>query len=251
MVWTISHITAHHENMKRRQLPDHLTDQVGELAAIRDPIDQGEVLLEDLRPVHTMHARVVEEVSLESPRLHEELSPLPLRIYRERPAFEVDPVLGELRRRLFRGLEHQDLTLLKDQQMLPLQGELVAANVFDQNLLFGLLGGDLHRLQVGLAPIAIRPEKRGFVQGEATVVAGRNRRLDQTIHDPSQLDLHLDLALLLVLFLVLLLGLGTQLIFGLEGRDPALLEGEQEDLHCTIQKRLGLTRPPRRGNLRL
>ena len=67
---------------------DHLRDDIGQLAAVGDAIDERQVLGANRRPVDAVHVAVVEVVALEPPRLDEHLPPFVARIEAERPLLQ-------------------------------------------------------------------------------------------------------------------------------------------------------------------
>ena len=79
-VLAASDVAGADEDVKRRQLGDHLRDDIRQLAAIGDAFGQRGVLGAYRRPVQTVHVAVIEIVALETPRLDEHLPPLVARI---------------------------------------------------------------------------------------------------------------------------------------------------------------------------
>ena len=88
LVVALPEVTAADEDVERGELAHQLRQQVRQLAPVRDPRHQRPVLLAHGRPVHAVHAAVVEVVPLEPPRVLVHLPQLGPRVHRERPAGE-------------------------------------------------------------------------------------------------------------------------------------------------------------------
>ena len=175
-------VAAVDEDVQRRQLAHHLREDVGQLAAFGDAIDQRGVLGPDGGPVHAVHLAVVEVVALEAPRLGEHLPPLVARdragtasSTAARPSW---PVGG--RRRLGRGVEDQVVLLAPDQHLLAVRRQLVAPHVVEKRLELGLVGVDGQRLDRALAlrlGVAVDHVEALGIHRQAAVVAGRHAGL--------------------------------------------------------------------------
>ena len=126
LIGAASRVTAAHEDVQRGQFAHHLRQDVGQLRAIGDAIDERQVLRLHRRPVHAVHVAVVEVVALEPPRLGEHLPPLVARIEPERPVAERHLALRGVGRRFRAHVEDEDVLRLADHQLLAIERQLVA-----------------------------------------------------------------------------------------------------------------------------
>jgi hypothetical protein len=169
VVRALAQIAAADECVEGGQLADKVGEQVIELGAVAHPLDEGPVAVEQPLVIDVVQVPVVEIIALHAPGVGEHLAPLLPRVDRERPAREVHLFFREGGRSCGRGVDHVDLVVLLNEDLLPVGGQLVSADVLDNGLGLNVAVLDLEGLEAAPA-VPVHEEQNLVRDGELGVV---------------------------------------------------------------------------------
>ena len=94
VVGGFARVSAADEGVERGELADHLRDDVVQLAAIGDAIDEGQIAVAHGGPINALHVAVVEVVALQPPGIEKEAADTLAGVGGEGPVREIDLGLG-------------------------------------------------------------------------------------------------------------------------------------------------------------
>ena len=192
-----ANIAADDEVVQGGEFSDHLGEDVGEVGARGDAVDERGVLGLDGGPVDAVHAAIVEVIAVQAPGLVVHLSPLIARAERELPAGEVDGGLAEVLGLACACVDDVDGVFSLDEQGLAVGGEFVVGDVAGEGLGLplalsecGLVDGEGDKRGLGAHFGGGGEHEEGFVvDREPPVVAGWHGRGVDAIGEPGKIDL--------------------------------------------------------------